>query len=253
MSVDVLMYDFPLSICCQMVRLTLAEKGVTYNRHPIDIMDASEQFEPWYTALNPKAVVPTLVIDGEVVTDSIRIVQRIDSAFDGPDLTPSEPERASVMREWLRDIMAPHYGVLLYGRRLDAERRSSTVMSRLEGLLALREARPESAELLETRIAGNRRFQAMLLDADACERVIDGVHQLVVRIDGALAETAFLDAPSYTLADAFCTAALARFDMHGYGGWWEDGALPNVERYYAQMQARPSWTHAGVLNRSSGH
>ena len=55
-----LLYDYPGSICCQMTRLTLAEKGVDYDKQTIDIIDKREQFEPWYTKLNPKAVVPTL-------------------------------------------------------------------------------------------------------------------------------------------------------------------------------------------------
>ena len=58
----VLLYDYPGSICCQMVRLTLAEKGVAYAKQTVDIMGKAEQFELWYTALNSKAVVPTLKI-----------------------------------------------------------------------------------------------------------------------------------------------------------------------------------------------
>ena len=63
---QVLMYDFPGSICCQMVRVTLSEKGVAYDKHHVDIGKKRQQFEPWYTALNPKGVVPTLSIDGEI-------------------------------------------------------------------------------------------------------------------------------------------------------------------------------------------
>ena len=59
-AAKILLYDFPESICCQMTRLTLAEKGVSYECQTVDIMEAAEQFEPWYTALNPKAVVPTV-------------------------------------------------------------------------------------------------------------------------------------------------------------------------------------------------
>ena len=58
----VVLYDYPASICSQMARLALLEKGVPFERRNIDIMKKAEQFEPWYTALNPKAVVPTLAI-----------------------------------------------------------------------------------------------------------------------------------------------------------------------------------------------
>ena len=40
-----LMYDFTGSICCQMTRLVLAEKGVAYAKRPVDIRaEAKEQF-----------------------------------------------------------------------------------------------------------------------------------------------------------------------------------------------------------------
>ena len=61
-SPKVVLYDYPTSICSQMARLALLEKGVPFERRNIDIMKKAEQFEPWNTALNPKAVVPTLEI-----------------------------------------------------------------------------------------------------------------------------------------------------------------------------------------------
>ena len=94
---DVLLYDHPASICSQMARLTLVEKGVPFRRQTIDIMETAEQFEPWYTALNPRAVVPTLKHGDEIVTDTIRIVHYVDKQFDGPSLTPADPEAAAAM------------------------------------------------------------------------------------------------------------------------------------------------------------
>ena len=53
-----ILYDFRSSICSQMARLALEEKGVAYSRREVDIMIANEQFEPWYVELNPNSVVP---------------------------------------------------------------------------------------------------------------------------------------------------------------------------------------------------
>ena len=121
---NVVLYDYPTSICSQMARLALLEKSVPLERRNIDIMKKAEQFEPWYTALNPKAVVPTLAIDDEIVTDTVRIVYRIDGDFDGPRLTPVEPESAEAMGRMMRDIMGLHYGVLMYSRLLDEDGKS---------------------------------------------------------------------------------------------------------------------------------
>src|SRR5258708_13044811 len=100
-----------------MARLALLEKGVPFERRNIDIMKKAEQFEAWYTALNPKAVVPTLAIGDEIVTDTIRIVYRIDRSFDGPPLAPADPGEAPALDRIMRDAMGLHSAPLMYPPR----------------------------------------------------------------------------------------------------------------------------------------
>jgi len=247
-AAKILLYDFPGSICCQMTRLTLAEKGVSYERQTVDIMAAAEQFEPWYTALNPKAVVPTLAIDGEIVTDTFRIVRRIDKEFKGPSLTPASAQGAKAMNQMMADIMGLHYGVLLYSRRLDADGKAPTVIARGEFLHEQLKKYPERAEILDRRIAGNEKMQKILARPAEVERHVGQAKALVSQIDRALAKTHFVSADHYTLADTFATAALARFRLHGYGSWWSGGKNAKAAAYYRRMQERPSWSAAGVVD-----
>jgi len=244
-----LLYDYPSSICCQMTRLTLAEKGVVYDKHNIDIIEKREQFEPWYTALNAKAVVPTLRLGDEVITDTKVIVPRIDADFEGPSLTPTEPRAAEAMRSWMNEIMAIHYGVLLYSRKLDDNRVAPIVAKRREMLIALREERPEAEALLTARIESNERFQKILKDPAEVKKHEDGVQELVTRLDAELRGHDFVIGDDYTLADTFATAAIARFDVHDYARWWADGKLPGIDAYYERVRARPSWNSAGVIGR----
>ncbi len=242
---SLVLYDHPASICSQMARLTLAEKGIRYERRTVDIMESAEQFEPWYVALNPKAVVPTLVIGDEVITDTIRIVHRVDTDLDGPPLSPADP---APMGRWLTDIMGLHYGVLLYAGRLEPDRTSPTIIERGQLLRRLRRARPELHELLDRRLDGNARLQAILKEPAEVEAHIEAAHALVARMETALANTTLLAGQSYSLADCFATAALARFCIHGFETWWLDGQNPHVAAYYARMKARPSFMEAGVLD-----
>ncbi len=248
---DVLLYDFPGSICSQMARLALAEKGLAYRRQTGDIMERAEQFVPWYTALNPRAVVPTLQIGNEIVTDTVRIVKRVDADFGGPALTPADPAAAEAMADMMAAIMGLHYGVLLYSRRLEADGTAPTVIARGRFLRQQLQEHPERAELLEKRIAGNERMQAILANEKETARHVDEARALVARMDAALAGRDFLSADHYTLADAFATAALARFRMHGFQPWWSGGENADVAAYYAAMKARPSWLAAGVVDSGS--
>ena len=244
----VVLYDYPASICSQMARLALLEKGVPFERRNIDIMKKAEQFEPWYTALNPKAVVPTLAIGDEIVTDTVRIVYRIDRDFDGPRLMPVEPECAEVTGRMMRDIMGLHYGVLMYSRLLDEDGKSPVVVARGHFLREQRSKYPDRASVLDARIAGNERLQAALADPAEIARHMDEARLLVGRIDDALSQTRFVSDDSYTLADTFATAALARFRLQGFEDWWSGGTNPNVADYYWRMRERPSWSAAGVVD-----
>jgi glutathione S-transferase len=241
---EILLYDHPASICSQMARLALVEKGVPFRRQTIDIMRKAEQFEPWYVALNPRAVVPTLVVGAEVVTDTIRIVRRIDRDFPGPDLAPADPDP---MERWLADIMGLHYGVLLYAGRLGPDRTSPTIIARGEMLRQLRAARPELRGMLDRRIEGNERLQEILKSPEQVDTHVEAARALVRRMEAAL-ETPFLCGAAFSLADCFAIAALARFRVHGFETWWSTGQSPRVAAYYRRMKARPSFAGAGVLD-----
>ena len=241
---DLLLYDHPSSICSQMARLAIVEKGLPFKRQTIDIMVKSEQFEPWYIALNPAAVVPTLKIGDEIVTDTIRIVNRINT-YPGPDLTLGDN---SDVQTWLTRIMSLHYGVLLYSGKLEPDRTSPTMISRAANLREMQRTRPELAEVMAKRIAGNTRLQATLKDPDQVDEHIDAARGLVADMREALEKNDFICGDAYSLADCFGTAALARFRVHGFESWWSSGTNPNIAPYYARMKARPSFAEAAVLD-----
>lgn len=247
---ELVLFDFPESICSQMARLVLEEKGAEYSRRTVDIMNG-EQFEPWYSELNPKAVVPTLSIGGEIVTDTMQIVRRVDNELSGPALTPAGEEEAQGMESFMSQIMGLHYGVLLYSRRLEPDGTAPTILAR-ERLLRKQLAQfPDRAEVLGRRIDGNVRMQAILADPDEIRRYIQEARELVVTMDGALKQCEFLAGHAYSLADSFATAALARFSLHGFRSWWAAGAQPHVADYYLRMRERPSFVAAGVVDEGS--
>ncbi len=80
------------------VRAALNLKGVAYEAVSVDLV-AGAQSEPAYTALNPGAGVPTLVLDdGTVLTQSMAILDYIDATWPEPRLIPADPlARARVL------------------------------------------------------------------------------------------------------------------------------------------------------------
>ena len=74
---ELILYDFGNSVCCQKVRITLVEKGLTWEARKVDLFK-TEQYDPQYLKLNPKGVVPTLVHDGTPVIESTLICEYLD-------------------------------------------------------------------------------------------------------------------------------------------------------------------------------
>ena len=54
------LYHQGSSVCAAKVRIALHEKGLDWRGVVVDVLKG-EQFQDWYLALNPNAVVPTLV------------------------------------------------------------------------------------------------------------------------------------------------------------------------------------------------
>ena len=84
-------------------RFALGEKNLAWQGHYLDILKG-DQFAPEYQKLNPKAVVPTLVHDGNVIVESTVINEYIDETFpDVPLKLRTAVERAE-MRLWTKAV-----------------------------------------------------------------------------------------------------------------------------------------------------
>lgn len=81
--------------------LALAEKGVAYESHYLDLLNF-DQHRSEYLAVNPEGTIPALVHDGRVLTESTPIMEYVDEAFDGPPLRPHDPTDRWRMRWWMR-------------------------------------------------------------------------------------------------------------------------------------------------------
>ena len=97
------LYHHGTSVCAAKPRIVLAEKGIEWKGHYVDIL-AGEQFKPEYMKLNPNAVVPTLVHDGHVIIESTVICEYIDEFFPNPPLKPDNPADRAQMRIWTKRI-----------------------------------------------------------------------------------------------------------------------------------------------------
>ena len=83
------LYDFSLSPRARKVRITLAAKGLEYEKVPIDITKG-EQKTPEYLAINPYGKVPALQDNGTTVYESTIIMEYLNDTYPTPPLLPDE-------------------------------------------------------------------------------------------------------------------------------------------------------------------
>ena len=72
----------------QRVRTALNIKGVDYEYIPVSLDGGAPEK---YRAVNPQMLIPSLMIDGEIVTQSTALIEFIEEMFEGPSLFPEDP------------------------------------------------------------------------------------------------------------------------------------------------------------------
>jgi len=85
-----LLYDYWRSSASYRVRIALNLLGKTYGTRTVDLLKAQHRGDD-YLALNPQGVLPTLAVDGQMLTQSLAIIEYLHATTDGSTLLPIDP------------------------------------------------------------------------------------------------------------------------------------------------------------------
>ena len=95
------LYDYARSSACYRVRIALNLKGLAYESVDTSLLDGAHQ-TPDYVAKNPQGFVPMLEVGDIRLTQSLAIIDWLDSAYPEPRLIPKDlAARALVMAKAL--------------------------------------------------------------------------------------------------------------------------------------------------------
>lgn len=101
------LYHSPNSAASQKVRLVLYEKRLPFEERVIDLLSGG-QFQPDYVAINPEAVVPSLVDDGKVLVESTLIVEYLEDRYPARPLRPDQASARYDMRRIMQSLDGLH-------------------------------------------------------------------------------------------------------------------------------------------------
>ena len=93
---EVVLYDYWRSSASYRARIALNLLGLDYRIVPVDLLNG-EHREPEHISRNPQGLVPALLIDGELLGQSLAMIEYLDETQANAGLLPEAPlERARV-------------------------------------------------------------------------------------------------------------------------------------------------------------
>jgi glutathione S-transferase len=193
------------------VRVFLAEKGICVARVPVDL-GAREQHSDAYIRINPRRVVPTLVLeDGTAIGEVPAILRFLEETYPNTPLLGTSPKDKALVTMWERRMELEGFAAVM-----------ETVRNNAAGLKGRAIAGPHDYEQIPALVERGR------------QRIADFYEDLNARLD----EVPFIAGDRFSVADitALVTVDFATKALN----------LPMPEhhaasrRWYAQIAARPS-------------
>jgi glutathione S-transferase len=231
-----ILYHNDMSTCAQKARVTLAEKGLTWESRHLDLR-AGDQQEPEYLKLNPKGVVPTLVDGDNFVRESNVILEYLDDEYPDPPLRPATSMGRARMRLWIKRLDEGLHDIATATLSMGTAFR----FQYLDKTPAQREA---LIEKIPDPIKRERRRDVVEngLEAKEFTKAAAMMNAFLGDMETALKDTTWVAGDDYCIADAAFTPYLTRLDHLNYLGFIAD--RPHVADWYDRIKARPSYDAA---------
>ena len=185
--------------CSFASHIALEESGIPYDTHRLDLA-AGDQRKEEYLKLNPRGRVPTLVVDGHVLTENVGILTYIGGGYPKAGLWPKQTwDQAKLVSTlaWCSNTVHPTYAHIVRATRYaDDEAAQESIKAKARGM-----------------------FEGYLKE-----------------IDGLLAGRKWAVADQYTVADPY----LLVFYRWGNRAKMDVRSLANYTAHVERMLARPA-------------
>ena len=231
------LYHFGFSTCSQKVRLVLAEKGLEFASHEVNLM-TGEQHDPEYVKLNPAHVVPTLVHDGRVFVESSLIVKYLDDAFPDPPMRPADAAGRYRVDSWLMHLdralhpAAPIVTFALGPRKAMLQQPEEAREASIAGI-------PDPAQRAMRRSVLEHGVRAPEF-AGALRVFLDSLD----RMESELEAGAWLSGPAFGLADASLLPYVLRLEHLALDALLAPEKRPRVADWLTRVKALPGYAVA---------
>jgi glutathione S-transferase len=256
------LYHNALSLCSMKTRLCMAELGIPYRGHAIDLIETGryETLSRAFLAVNPAGTVPVLVHRGHPIYESHEQIRyaAAHAPPDSPALVPADPALKREMERWVDlssltadPIRAPEQSVGNAVPRLTFQLFAAMIeeipyRNILEGLLFhFDKRRPILFLTLKARGLGRLHTIKPLMGMLAVGRRHVGAHLDALEKQLATSGGPWILGGTFSLADVSWAVIFERLrqvdDEHVFLG---GGLRPGCTAYWERLKERPSYAEA---------
>lgn len=231
------LYHHNSSVCAAKIRVALAEKRLKWHSEVMQL--DGDQFAPTYLALNPAAVVPTLIHGDTVVTESNVILEYLEDAFPDQPLRPDTPAARADARQLMmrldQGLEGLHHAAsvltyaIAYRMRL-VEAAGGTDPARLGPVIDAQMNAKSRAWLEDVVYRGT--------DAPIVRDCLARFDQLIGDFEHRLTQRDWLAGDRYSIAEAAFTSYMMRLELLHLDFLWR--RRPAVAAWLEGLKARPS-------------
>ena len=235
------LYHHGSSVCAAKVRLAMAEKQLQWTGHYLDILKG-DQFAPWYLKLNPKAVVPTLVHDDKVITESTVICEYLEEISPNSAILPRDPFLRHKVRVWTKAVdedLHPACAVVTF----TISHRHTIARLGKEKLEEFLSSTPQQSVSWDWKQQKRMWVEQGLQAPGAADRVML-YDKYLRKMEDSLARGPWLVGDQFTMADIAMVPYVNRLAAMSMHPMWENGRLPRVADWFDRVRARPTFQPA---------
>jgi glutathione S-transferase len=233
------LHNYWSSVCSQKARLCLAEKGLEFENHHVNLFEF-EHWTPEYLKLNPKAIVPALDHDGRVVIESNVILEYLEDVFPEPRLRPVDPYARAQMRIWMfnsEELAHENVNTCSYNPRHAARHKVKGHTPEQLREIAMRCPNPVIRNRLLNRVARG-------VSKEEENQAYEALDFLLDQMEIALKAGPWLAGKEYSLGDIAMVPFINRIEVLERPEMVGAARRPRLAEWYARMQARPAYKQA---------
>ncbi len=223
------LYQAGMSTCTQKVRFVLEQKRLPWEGIAVDLHNA-ENYSEEFRKINPKAIIPALIDDGEIIIESNNICLYLDDKYPQTPLMPDSAKGRSDVRTLIQlideqvhtDSSACTYAMAFRARIRD----TYDTDEKLDAYLA---------DMPDT----GRRYNKRQVIVDGTESpefeiAVIRLNAMLIMLDKRLTESTYLVGEQLTIADIVYSPYLTRLDHLNMQSLWAD--KPAVAAWYQGLQ-----------------